>query len=144
MHLIRLPGTFLIAFGCASMWAQTAPLTPTPVAPTPFQFDGSHYKLWLPNQPAVPKPQGPLVMASPLVPGNKPCAVARLMKPSSAIDPQMIAHNPRSPAMPIEANSRDITETNAPAPACSDIAAHATIRQVIPAPAPPPDPQPAR
>jgi hypothetical protein len=104
------------------MWAQTAPLTPDPVVPKPFQFDASQYKLLLPNRPVNLKPQGPLVVANRILPNDKPCAVARIMKPNPAIDPQMIPHN-GSPAMPIEAHSRDITELNAPAPSCMDVAA---------------------
>jgi hypothetical protein len=133
----------LIASGCASMWAQTAPLMPSPVVPKPFQFDGSQYKGLLPGWPVVLKPQGPLIIANRLVPGNKPCAIARITKPNPAIDPQMIPHNPGSTPMPIEAHSRDITEMNVPAPSCVDIAASQTpIRRTIPAP--PPDPRPAR
>jgi hypothetical protein len=112
----------LIAAGCTSIWAQTAPVVPNPVAPKPFQFNGSQYKGLLPGWPVTLQPQSPRVIANRLGPGNKPCAVARIMKPNPAIDPQMIPHN-GSPAMPIEAHSRDITELNAPAPSCMDVAA---------------------
>jgi hypothetical protein len=112
----------LIASGCASMWAQTAPLVPSPVAPKPFQFDGSQYKGLLPGWPAVLKPVKPLVIARQIL-LNKPCAAMRIMKPNPAIDPQMIPHNSGSAPMPIEPHSRDITEMNVPAPSCADIAA---------------------
>jgi hypothetical protein len=116
MHLTRLLcGTVLIASGCASMSAQTAPLTPSPLVPTPFQFDSSKYKLLLPNPQVILKPG--------LAPGNKPCAVARIMKPNEAIDPQMIPQHSGPAPMPIEIHSRDITEMNVPAPSCADIPA---------------------
>ncbi len=105
------------------MWAQTAPLTPDPVVPKPFQFDASQYKLLLPNRPVNLKPQGPLVVANRILPNDKPCAVARIMKPNPAIDPQMIPHNAGPAPMPIEPHSRDIAAMNVPAPSCTDIAA---------------------
>jgi hypothetical protein len=139
MNLTRLLcRSVLIASGCTSMWAQTAPVVPNPVAPKPFQFNGSQYKGLLPDWPVILKPQAPLVIADRLVPGNKPCAIARIMKPNPAIDPGMIPHNSGPAPMPIEPHSRDITEMNAPAPSCAD------VRRVIPLPVPPPDPQRAR
>jgi hypothetical protein len=139
----------LIASGCTSIWAQTAPLTPLPVvpdpvAPQPFQFNGSQYKGLLPGWPVILKPQGSLVIANRIVPGNRPCAVARVMKPNSGIDPQMIPRQPGPAPIPTEAHSRDIAEQNVPAPSCGDVAAQqATIRMVLPRPVPPDQP-PAR
>jgi hypothetical protein len=133
MNLTRLLcRVILIASSCASMWAQTAPFTPSPVvpnpvAPKPFQFDASQYKGLLPGWPVVVKPTAPIVITRQILLGNKPCAVARIMKPNPAIDPQiapqMIPHNSGAAPMPIEAHSRDITEMNAPAPSCADVAA---------------------
>ena len=68
MNLTRLLcRVALIASGCASMWAQTAPLTPlplvpNPVAPKPFQFDGSQYMLLLPGWPVILRPGGATVI----------------------------------------------------------------------------------
>ncbi len=129
MNLNRLLcALVLIASGCAAVWAQTAPLTPAPIVPNPvvpkpFQFDASHYKLLLPNRPVTLTPGGQLTPAPQIVLNNKPCAVARIMKPNPALDPGMIPHNPGPAPMPIEMHSRDITETNVPAPSCADIAA---------------------
>jgi hypothetical protein len=112
----------LIASGCASIWAQTAPLVPNPAVPKPFQFDGSQYKGLLPGWPVTLKPQTPIVIAKQIIPG-KPCAAARIMRPNPALDPKMIPHNFGSTPMPMETRSRDITEMNVPAPSCADIAA---------------------
>jgi hypothetical protein len=130
MNLTRLLcRVILVASGCASMWAQTAPLMPSPVvpnpvAPKPFQFDASQYKGLLPGWPVVVKPTAPIAITRQILLGNKPCAVARIMKPDPAIDPkidpQMIPRNPGPTPMPIEVHSRDITETNVPAPSCAD------------------------
>jgi hypothetical protein len=123
MNLSRLLcRVILIASGCASMWAQTAPLTPAPLVPKPFQFDASQYKGLLPGWPVTLKPQTPIVIARRIL-INKPCAAVRIMKPNSAIDPQMIPHNSGSAPKPIEPRSRDITEMNVPARSCADIAA---------------------
>jgi hypothetical protein len=128
MNLTRLLcAIVLIASGCASMWAQTTPLTPAPVvpnlvAPKPFQFDASQYKGLLPGWPAVVKPAAPIVIARRVLLNNTPCAIARIMKPNPAIDPKMNPHNPGSTPMPVEAHSRDITGMNVPAPSCMDVA----------------------
>ncbi len=119
MYLTRLLcGAVLIASSCASIRAQTAPLTPDPIVPRPFQFDASQYKGLLPGWPATLKPQAPIVIARQILLGSRPCAVARIMKPDPAIDPRMVARAPG-----LEIRSRDITEMNAPAPSCTDIAA---------------------
>ncbi len=143
----------LIASGCASMWAQTAPLTPSPIVPNPearkpFQFDGAQYKGLLPGWPVILKPQAQIVLANPIL-LNKPCAAMRIMKPNPALDPKMldpkmIPQNSGSAPMPVEPHSRDITEMNVPAPSCSDVAASQTLRRIIPVPVQPSDPQPAR
>jgi len=127
MNLTRLLcRVILIASGCASMWAQTAPLTPDPVVPKPFQFNPSQYKGLLPGWPVIVKPQTPIVIANRIL-LNKPCAAVRIMKPNPAIDtqiaPKMIPQNSGPAPMPVEAHSRDITEMNAPAPSCADVAA---------------------
>ena len=133
MNLTRLlSGTILNVFGCASMWAQTAPLTPAPLVPNsvvpnpavpkPFQFDASQYKLLLPNRPVTLTPSGPLTAALQIVPGNRPCAAARIMKPNPAIDRGMLPRSSGPAPTPIEAHSRDVTEKNVPAPSCADIA----------------------
>lgn len=129
MNLTRLLcRVVLIASGCASIWAQTAPVVPNPVARTPFQFDASQYKGLLPGWPVTLKPRGPLVLANRLLPGNRPCAAARIMKPNPATDPGMIPHNAGPAPLPIEAHSRDITEMNVPAPSCADIAARQELK----------------
>jgi hypothetical protein len=151
MNLTRfLCRVLLIASGCASAWAQTAPLTPLPVVPDPvvpkpFQFNGSQYRLLLPNRPVILRPGGPLTTALQVIPGNKPCAVARIIRPNPSVDPKMIPQNSGSAALPIEAHSHDVTEMNVPAPSCADFAEpQTTIRRVIPVPVLPPGPPPAR
>src|SRR5580692_5276758 len=100
MYLTRLLyGAVLIASGCPSMWAQTAPLVPNPVVPKSFQFDASQYKGFLQGWPVNLKPQTPVVIANRIV-LSKPCAIARVMKPNTAIDPQMIPHNAGLAPMP--------------------------------------------
>lgn len=72
------------------------------------------------------KPTAPIVITRQILLGNKPCAIARIMKPNPAIDPkiapQMIPQNPGSTPMPVEAHSRDVTEMNVSAPSCEDVA----------------------
>ena len=90
---------------------------------TPKPFDWSRFKLLVPP----PKPAMPLVILNtpkPLtVVGNKldkPCAVARITLPGPSIDPRIAPGSPRS-SLPMEANSKDITEMDVPAPSCLDI-----------------------
>jgi hypothetical protein len=118
----------LIASGCTSIWAQTAPVVPNPVvpdpvAPKPFQFNPSQYKGLLPGWPVILKPGSPVIVAHQILLSGRPCAAVRIMKPNPALDPGMIPRNPGRTPMPIEAHSRDITEMNVPAPSCADIAA---------------------
>lgn len=120
----------LIGPVCVSVWAQTAPVTPSPVVPDaavpkPFQFDGRQFKLLLPNRPIILKPGGSLSTALRAVPFNKPCAAARVVKPNPALDPQFAPHNSGAAPRPIETHSRDISEMNVPAPSCADPAAAA-------------------
>jgi hypothetical protein len=100
--------------------AQIAPLTPLPAIPKPFPFDGSKYKLLPPGGQVVlrqtPAPGAALRLVTP----NRPCAVARIVQPNDAIDPQIVAGGLRPVITP---NSRDIAEANVPAPSCFDLAA---------------------
>ena len=128
MNLTRLLGqVVLITSGCASTWAQTAPLAPAPIVPKPFQFDASQYKLLLPNRPVTVMPGGSVTPALRIVsnvgPDNRPCAVARIVRPNPVLDPGMIGQNSGPAPMPIEAHSHDLAEMNAPAALCADIAA---------------------
>lgn len=112
---------------CVSVWAQIAPspVVPNAAVPKPFQFDGRQYQLLLPNRPIILKPGGPLNTALRAVPFNKPCAVARVVKPNPALDPRFAPHNSGAAPSPIETHSRDISEMNVPAPSCADLAAAA-------------------
>ena len=106
-----------VAAASPLIWAQSAPVfpftvDPSPVVPKPFQFDGSKFKL-LP-------PRGQVMLRQAAAPSTWPCAVARIVKPSDAIDPQIVAGGLKPAA---NTNSRDITEANVPAPSCLDVVA---------------------
>lgn len=119
-------GIALIAPGCAPLMAQDAqPDTQLFAAPseTPKPFDWSRFKLLVPP-PKAPMP--PVILNAPKLPAvvsaksDKPCSVARIMRPNASIDP-LIAPNRQKPASPVEANSKDISELNVPAPSCLDL-----------------------
>ena len=119
-------GIALIAPGCAPLVAQDSqPDIQLFTAPgeTPKPFDWSRFKL------LVPPPKGrtpPVILNAPkplTILGsnsNKPCSVARVTRPKALIDP-LIAPNKHRPALPGEANSKDISELNVPAPSCLDL-----------------------
>jgi hypothetical protein len=111
-------GIALIAPGFGLRAQDTPPdirIFPAP-SETPKPFDWSRFKLILPQPPAAkaPEPQRIIRML------NRPCAVARITRPSPSID-LLIAPGNRKPGVPVEANSKDITEMNVPAPSCLDV-----------------------
>src|SRR5579863_2331089 len=119
-------GIALIAPACAPLMAQDAqPDTQLFTAPgeTPKPFDWSRFKLLVPASKA-PAPRVILNTPKPLATvaenSNRPCAVMRITRPNASIDP-LIAPNNQKPALPLEANSKDISERNVPAPSCLDL-----------------------
>ncbi len=141
MNLTRLAVLILGTALTIPAWAQTNPAAPSLTAPTPAApevvatpilpipvppkpFDASQYKLLL-NRTFIVRPGGPLTRAPQIV----MCAAARVVKPSPAIDPQIIGPGPRFYFAPTEARSRDLAEMNVPAPSCAELA-------------PPPSPNP--
>jgi hypothetical protein len=102
-------------------------------------FDSSRYQLLppleaptLPSlQPLLPTkdmPARPPVKLAPGMAMNKPCAVARVVKPRAVFDsgilPRGLSPVPQTGTPPgIRTNPHDLTEDKVPAPSCADLAA---------------------